>query len=270
MGIISKSGFDSDDTDSEVDELASDIDRTPQKYLATKYNSSQTSNSSPSRGATLHQPTRSVARAAAISSYESYIAKTGTVSTYPSASTTTGFAGRPPPSAASHRSDLTKESPKAIAKNDTQLSKDDNSVKAAAQDSKQALNVHIAEDPAPSHTPLHTARVPVRPALRSLAPHFPRRTAFPTLRDSSAPYVPTAPTTASASVPKRRRLLERHAKPQWVPPQSAARRAAMDIPAREVNQNELEAMTEASIAPVLFEKRFLRQPSEIKWRQRCA
>ena len=36
----------------------------------------------------------------------------------------------------------------------------------------------------------------------------------------------------------------------------------MDIPAREVNQNELEAMTEASIAPVLFEKRFLRQPSE--------
>ncbi len=241
--------------------------------MAKKYtNSSQTSNSSPSRErrqplstfhnrvSTVHQ--RSDARAAAIRSYESYIAQTGSVSTYPSTPTTISYAGRLPPSAANHRSELAKESPKATAKNDPQLSKDDSSAKAVAQDSKQALNAHIAEDPVPSHTPLHTARVTVQPALRSLTSHFPRRTAFPTIRDSSAPYVLTAPTTASASVPERRRLRERHAKPQWVSPQSTARRTAMDIPAREVNQEELEALTVASVAPVLFEKRFLRQPRE--------
>lgn len=272
LAIISKSGLDSD-TDSEVDELASDIDKIPRKFSGKNYNgSSQTSNSSPSRGrkrpkstshyhaSAVRQPVNSDARAAALQSYEVYLTRTGTASAYPSA-LTADHADRPSPRPVKRTSEPAKELANAPSEEGARTGTATNSATPIARE--QALNIHVAEEPARWHAPSHAAQVAIQPALRAPASHFPRRTAFPTLRESSAPYVHTAPALASASAPHEpRRLRERHAQPQWVPPQSATWRAAADIPAREVNQDELEALTEASIAPVLFEKRFLRQLSE--------
>ncbi|KJA26804.1 hypothetical protein HYPSUDRAFT_84221 [Hypholoma sublateritium FD-334 SS-4] len=272
MEIISKSGLDSD-TDSEVDELASDVDKSPRRFSGKHYNgSSQTSNSSPSRGkrqskstanyraSAVRQPVNSDARAAVLQSYEAHLTRTGTTSAYPCAPTA-DRADRPFPSPAKHTSQPAKELAKAPSEDGARTGTSISSVTPVAQE--KALNVHITEQPVPSHAPPHIVQVVVQPAPRAPTSRFPRRAAFPTLRESSVPYIHTSPTSVSASAPREpRRLRERHAQLQWVPPQSATRRAVADIPAREVDQNELEVLTEASIAPVLFKKKFLRQPNE--------
>jgi hypothetical protein len=79
---------------------------------------------------------------------------------------------------------------------------------------------------------------------------FSRRTFIPA--DTSIPtseFIPSsAPTYTVREYPKRRR---RQAQPQWEPPK-ASRNKVVILPTREVDEDELEVLMNASVSPVVF------------------